>query len=143
MAKTNNDSKVELDIDASPETVWRVLTLPKDVRQYMMGAELETDWKVGSPIVWRGEFKGKKFEDKGEVLHYEKPKHLAYTHISPSSGETDEPENNREVHIRLTQNGDKTHVHLTQNNNASNEAKQESEKNWKAMMKGLKKLAEK
>jgi len=136
-------SKVQLDIDASPERIWRALTSPKDVKQYMMGAELETDWKVGGPVVWRGEFKGKKFEDKGTVLHFDKPEHLAYTHISKSSGEKDEPENCREIHIRLSMKEDRTHVVLTQDNNPSAEAKRESEKNWKMMMAGLKKIAEK
>ncbi|HQV76107.1 MAG TPA: SRPBCC family protein [Flavobacteriales bacterium] len=143
MDSSKYTSKVQLDIDASPESVWRALTSPKAVKQYMMGAELETEWMVGGPVAWRGEFKGKKFEDKGMVLHYDKPEHLAYTHISPSSGEKDEPENYREIHIRLSKKEDRTHVVLTQDNNPSAEAKKESEKNWKMMMAGLKKIAEK
>jgi len=143
MATKNTISKVELDINASPETIWRALTSPKDVKQYMMGAELETDRIVGSPVVWRGEFNGKNFEDKGKVLHYDKPEHLAYTHIRTSSGEKDEPENYREVHIRLSKKEDRTHVVLTQDNNPSVEVKKDSEKNWKIMMQGLKKIAEK
>jgi len=143
MATKTNYRKVELDINASPESVWKALTSPKDVKQYMMGAELGTDRKVGGPVVWRGAFKGKKFEDKGEVLHVDKPEHLAYTHFSPSSGEKDDPENYREVHIRLSKEDDKTHLVLTQDNNASAEAKKGSEKNWKMMLQGLKKIADK
>ncbi|MBK9761837.1 MAG: SRPBCC domain-containing protein [Flavobacteriales bacterium] len=143
MDSSKYTSKVQLDIDASPESVWRALTSPKAVKQYMMGAELETDWMVGGPVAWRGEFKGKKFEDKGMVLHYDKPEHLAYTHIIPSSGEKDEPENYREFHIRLSKKEDRTRLVLTQDNNPSAEAKRESETNWKMMMAGLKKIAEK
>ncbi|MCI1752322.1 MAG: SRPBCC domain-containing protein [Flavobacteriales bacterium] len=142
MDTKENISKVELDINATPERVWRGLTTPTDVKQYMMGADLRTDWKVGGPVVWSGEFKGKKFEDKGKVLRFDKAEHLAYTHISPSSGEADKPENYREVHIKLSKKGDKTHLVLTQDNNPSAEAKKESEKNWKMMMEGLKKVAE-
>lgn len=142
MATNNNDSKVEVDINASPDRVWKGLTEPADVKQYMMGAELKTDWKVGSPIVWRGEFKGKKFEDAGKVLAYNEPTHLGYTHISPASGEKDKASDKREVHIRLSEKKGGTHLELTQNNNASMEAKQESEKNWKMMLDGLKKVSE-
>lgn len=136
-------SKVVMDINASPETVWRALTNPNEVKQYMMGAALETDWKVGGPVVWRGEFKGKKFEDRGTVLHYNKPEHLAYTHISSASSEMDDSENHREIHIHLSKKEDKTNLVLTQDNNATLEAKRESEKNWRLMLQGLKKFAEK
>ncbi|MGB3527399.1 MAG: SRPBCC domain-containing protein [Flavobacteriales bacterium] len=143
MAKKSYRSRVRLDIAASPERIWRALTNPQDVKQYMMGAELETDWQVGSPVVWRGEYKGKQFEDRGTVLRYDKPEHLAYTHFSPSSGEEDKEEQHREIHIRLSKAGDKTRLILTQDNNLSPEAKEESEANWKVMMKGLRRLAEK
>ena len=32
-----------------------------------MGADVESDFKVGSPITFRGEFKGKTYQDKGEI----------------------------------------------------------------------------
>ena len=134
--------KVELDINASPEKVWEGLTKPEAVKQYMMGAKLDTDWKEGSPITWKGEYKGKPFEDKGQVLHARKPEHLAYSHISPGSGEADKPENQHNVDIRLARAGKGTRLTLTQDNNPTEEAKAESEKNWKMMLEGLKKVVE-
>lgn len=32
-----------------------------------MGTTVTTDWKVGSPIQYEGEFNGKKYKDKGEI----------------------------------------------------------------------------
>jgi hypothetical protein len=33
-----------------------------------MGADVETDGKPGSPITWKGEYQGKPYEDKGELV---------------------------------------------------------------------------
>ena len=136
-------SVVELDINASPEEVWNGLTDPKAVKQYMMGAKLETDWKEGSPISWKGEFKGKAFEDKGKVLRVVKGERIGYPHISHGKGTADKPEHYRMVDIQLFPRNHGTHLTLTQDNNPSEKARSESEKNWKMMLEGLKKIVEK
>ena len=135
-------AKAETAINASPEEVWEGLTSPAAIKQYMMGAEVETDWKEGSAITWKGEFKGTSYEDKGTVLRANRPEHLAYSHFSPSSGKEDIPEHYHTVDIRLARTDKGTQVTLTQDNNPSEEAKGESEKNWKMMMDGLRKAVE-
>lgn len=47
------------------------------------------------------------------------------------------------VTIEVSACGPQTRVSLAQANNASDEARQHSEKNWQAMLDGLKKLLEK
>ena len=37
----------------------------------MFGTEVHTDWSIGGPIRWRGEWEGKAYEDKGQVLEFE------------------------------------------------------------------------
>src|SRR5665213_1852826 len=76
---------ISIDIDASPKKVWTALTDPKLIKGYMMGATVETDWKVGHPITWNGEVKGKAYKDKGEVKAFEPEKRLSMTHWSPLS----------------------------------------------------------
>ena len=83
----------EIDIAAEPDRVWETLTDPAAVKQWMFGTDLETDWQVGSPIVWKGEYEGKSYEDKGEVLVYDAPQRLSVTHFSPTTGQDDVPEN--------------------------------------------------
>ena len=34
----------------------------------MHGTNMQTTWEVGSPITWKGEWKGSAYEDKGTVL---------------------------------------------------------------------------
>ena len=67
----------EIDIAAEPDRVWETLTDPAAVKQWMFGTELDTDWQVGSPIVWKGEYEGKSYEDKGEVLDVRRTAHVS------------------------------------------------------------------
>ena len=82
----------EIDIAAAPDRVWETLTQPAAVKQWMFGTDLETDWQVGSPIVWKGEYEGNSYEDKGEVLEYDAPTRLSVSHFSPTTGQDDVPE---------------------------------------------------
>ncbi len=55
-------------IDAPIDRVWRALTDPEWIKQWFFGVDTETDWKKGSPMVHRGEYQGKPYEDKGTIL---------------------------------------------------------------------------
>ena len=129
-------------IDAEPVDVWKALTTPEAIKSYMFGTTVESDWKVGSPIVWKGEWKGKAYEDKGEILRFDKDECLSYSHYSPLSGAPDVPESYHTVTVELTAAGSGTKVTLTQDNNASDEERQHSETNWQAMLDGLRKHVE-
>ena len=83
----------EIDIEAPVERVWSALVDPDQIEKYMFGSRVETDWQVGSPIVWAGEYDGKPYEDKGEVLAVDEPTRLSVSHFSPLSGQDDVPEN--------------------------------------------------
>lgn len=107
-----------------------------------MDATVESDWKKGSKITWKGEIKGKKYEDKGEILEIAPKKKLAYTHLSSTSGEEDVPENYHTVTVTLSGDNQQTTVSLSQDKNKTEKAKDESQKNWKMMLDGLKKVVE-
>ena len=64
----NFDAKAELSIGAPVGEVWKALTTPDMIKKYMFGATVLSDWKEGSLIVWKGEWNGKPFEDRGKVL---------------------------------------------------------------------------
>ena len=132
----------EIDIAAPAEQVWHVLTDNALLGEVMFGSEVVTDWQVGSPIVYRGEWEGKPFEDKGEILELDEPTRLRVTHFSPLGGDADVPENYHEVQYDLAQQGDTTHVTLTQDNNADAAAAEHSTANWQTMLESLKKVSE-
>ena len=129
-------------IQAPPFKVWRALTTPSEIEKYMFGSRVTSDWRVGSPITWKGDWKGKTYEDKGVVVHVVPEKKLQYTHFSPLSGLPDRPENYHTVTVDLEPHGDGTRVSLAQDNNPTEEARQHSEKNWGLMLSGLKNLVE-
>ncbi|HWP08849.1 MAG TPA: SRPBCC family protein [Polyangiaceae bacterium] len=135
-------AEVSTNVHAPLEEVWEALVDPATIKHYMFGATVTSSFEVGKPITWKGEFKGKSFEDKGTILRLE-PRHLlAYSHFSPLSGERDVPENYHTVVIELSEEGGGTHVSLKQDNNPSEETRLHSEQNWRAVLAGLKKEVE-
>ncbi|MEA2522700.1 MAG: hypothetical protein QOI81_2346 [Actinomycetota bacterium] len=133
-----------ITINASGDAVWKALTDPALVRQYMHGTNMETDWIVGHPITWKGEWKGQSYEDKGTVLKVEPGKLLAYTHWSPMGGSEDKPENYHTVTFELAERERETVLTLKQDNNATQEeADTMAENNWGPVLDGLKAIVEK
>jgi uncharacterized protein YndB with AHSA1/START domain len=132
----------ETEIDAPRDKVWTALTDPQRIKEYMFGSEVVTDWKQGSPIVWKGEYEGNKYEDKGEIVEIEPERRLKVTHFSPLSGQEDRPENYHTLLYELEERGGRTRVSLSQDNNASKEAAEHSQANWEKMLAGLKQVAE-
>ena len=135
-------AKSSTTIDAPVSRVWDALVTPETIKQYMFGTTVVSDWKEGSPITWKGEYQGKKYEDKGQVLDIEPGRRLRYSHYSPLAGLPDKPENYHHVTIELQADGPLTHVTLSQDNNADEKAKAHSEKNWSMMLDGLKHYVE-
>jgi uncharacterized protein YndB with AHSA1/START domain len=131
-----------VDIEASAAQVWAALTDPRQIEQYMFGSHVETDWQPGSPIVWRGEFDGKPYEDKGEILEVEPERRLSVTHFSPLSGQDDVPENYHTLTYSLDERGGATHVSLSQDNNADDAAAEHAQGMWAQMLAGLKQVVE-
>jgi uncharacterized protein YndB with AHSA1/START domain len=140
--KKNLIAKSATTIDAPKSDVWAALVTPAAIKQYMFGADVSSSWKEGTPITWTGEWQGKPYQDKGIVKRVERERMLQYTHFSPLAGQPDKPENYHTVTIELSGAGDQTHVVLTHDNNATDEARAHSEKNWSTMLGGLKKFVE-
>jgi uncharacterized protein YndB with AHSA1/START domain len=143
MKKQDLVAKASTTINAPAREVWDALVNPAKIKQYMFGTNVISEWKKGRPIMWKGEWKGKAYEDKGMIQKIEPERVLQYTHFSPLSGLPEKPENFHTVTIELSEKGSKTTVSLSQDNNATDEERQHSEENWKMMLDGLKKMLEK
>ena len=81
-----------IEIDAPVSTLWRVLTENEFIRQYMFGCIAESDWKPGSPLLWKGAADGVLYV-KGHVVVFEPAQRLVYTIIDPNSSIPDIPAN--------------------------------------------------
>jgi uncharacterized protein YndB with AHSA1/START domain len=130
-------------IAAPAAAIWKALTTPAIIKRYFFGAEVPSDFRVGSPIRWSGEYSGKKYEDKGEVLEVVPEKRLSVSHWSALSGKPDARENYHVVSYDLVPQGEGTRVTLTQSNLVGGvtpddrERRQEFEKNWSMVLEGL------
>ncbi len=135
-------AKATVRINAPAARVWESLVDPAAIRVYMFGAEAISDWQEGSPVIWKGEWQGTHYQDKGQILQLRPGQLIQYSHFSPLSGVPDQPENYHTVTIQLSGDSDHTHVDLTQDNNANEEERSASEKNWEMMLLSLKKYLE-
>jgi uncharacterized protein YndB with AHSA1/START domain len=133
---------VTIEINADMQAVWKWLTTPALIKQYFFGTETETDWKKGSPIYFRGEWNGTKYEDKGTILDSELGKFVKYNYWSSMSGTPDIPENYAIIQYELTAKGNLTVLSIVQDGIETEEKKTHSEQNWIAIMGGMKKMIE-
>ncbi len=135
-------AKASVVIDAPVAKVWEAFVNPEVIKQYMFGTEVVSEWKPGSSIAWRGEWQGKRYEDKGVILRLEPGRLIEYSHYSPLSGMPDSQEHYHTVTVELTGDGAKTSVSLSQDNNDTEETREHSARNWTMMLDGLKRLLE-
>ena len=135
-------AKASTTINAPIAAVWDALVNPDVIKQYMFGTTVVSSWKEGSPIVWKGEWQGKAYEDRGVILKLEPQRLIQYSHFSPLSGLPDTPENYHTVTVELSRDRESTFVSLSQDNNTTESERQDSEKNWEMMLGSLKKLLE-
>jgi uncharacterized protein YndB with AHSA1/START domain len=140
--KTTLTSQTQMTIHATPAKVWAALTTPELVKKYMMGADVKSDWTVGSPLTYTGEYQGKAFEEKGVIRRIEPEKVLQATHFSTTSGNEDKPENYALVTWELHEDGGDTVVSVSQDGIANAKGVEGSKANWTAVLKGLRETAE-
>ncbi len=142
----NNDLIVSQSIliNASLAKVWQGLTTPAIIKEYLFGTETVTDWKVGSEVVFQGEYEGHKYRDKGVVLKNVVNETLSYLYWSGFSGLEDKPENYSTVTYNLVKKDENTtEFTWTQKGFANEENKKHSEGGMSAFLEKVKEVIEK
>ena len=135
-------ARVSIEIDAPVARVWDALTNPDVIKLYMFGVDAVSDWREGSPLVLRGVWEGKPYEDKGTVLRVDEGRLLEYTHFSPLSGAKDVLENYHTITVELSEDAGRTDVSLAQDNNETDEERDHSAAMWATMLRTLKDVLE-
>ena len=131
-----------ISINAPAQKVWDAITTPELIKKWFFGVDTETDWTEGGPIVHRGEWKGKPYEDKGTILRFDAPRLLEHTHWSSMSGVPDSEDNYQTVSWALADKGGRTELTVSETNLPSEEAKSTSDASWPMVLDQLKKLVE-
>jgi uncharacterized protein YndB with AHSA1/START domain len=108
-----------IEVDAPVAILWNVLTGSDFISQYMFGCNAETDWKPGSPLLWRGASDGMVYV-KGNIVSIEPPYRLVYTVFDPHSNLEDVAGNYLTMTYELTKRGDRAcSLEITQGNFAT------------------------
>ena len=131
-----------LMIKAPLNKVWDALINPELVKQYFFGTDLVTTWQVGSPILFKGQWEGNPYEDKGVVLSFIPMESLEYSYWSSFSGISDIPELYQIMKFSVEEISGGVNVTIFQSNVDTQESADQSGENWKMVMEGLKKLLE-
>jgi uncharacterized protein YndB with AHSA1/START domain len=140
--ENNLTVEVSVTINADIAKVWDALVNPAIIKQYLFGTNAISDWKVGSPITYKGEWEGKEYEDHGKILQIEPEKILKTTYWSSMSGTENMPENYVTLTYTVSRVGNGTLLTITQDNSKTEEAKEHSGSNWKMVLDKLKEILE-
>src|SRR5215472_7079294 len=108
--------KSSVAIHAPAAKVWNALTDPEQTKKYMFGCAALSDWKPGSPLIWKGVFNNVEMVAvKGHVVSIDPHRLLVYTVIDPNNPEVpDIPENYLTVTCELAREGDETILTVSQ-----------------------------
>ena len=141
----NNDLVVNrsIKIIADKSQVWDALVNPEKIKQYLFGTDTVSEWKVGSPIIFQGEWQEQAYKDKGTILQFSENEIFQYDYWSAFSGTEDLPENYSIITLRLKEEGTATLLSLTHQNYATEENRDHSDKSWEMVLNSIKELVEK
>ncbi len=140
-----NDLTVKrtITIRANKEKVWDALVNPEIIKKYLFGTETISEWKVGSSIVFQGEYLGQGYKDKGTILEFVPNQLFQYNYWSSFSNTEDKLENYSTITFKIDDKEDSTELTLTQNGFASQEQRDHSHKNWEMVLNLMKEIIEK
>jgi len=104
-----------IEIEASKSEVWDALINPEKTKIYMFGCETVSNWKIGSELLWKGNYDGKEMIFvKGHIVTFDPVNKLSYTTFDPNSTIEDKPENYLTVTYFLEEQNGKTTLTVTQ-----------------------------
>ena len=131
-----------ISIHATPAEVWEALVNPEIIKQYFHGTETNTDWVLGSPITFTGEWQGKPYIDKGTILEIIPERVLSYSYWSSMSGTDDFEDNYAHVTFHITNYDEDSTLVITQDNLEEDEEVVKAEDNWMNVSKTIKEIVE-
>ena len=132
-----------ITINTSPEKVWHALITPNIIKEYLYGTETITDWKLGSDIIFQGEYEGHKYKDKGIVVENILLQTISYKYWSGFSGLEDKLENYSLVTYTLQSKDNKTTVFTsTQKGFGNEDGYKHSESGMDAFLQKIKEVIE-
>lgn len=132
-----------IEIKTSLDEVWNAITDPKKLKENFFVLDVKSDWKEGSPINYKGIWKGKKYEDKGKIVKIIPQQYLATVCSSSLSNLSNNSENYKKVSYKLIPSPFGTKLVVIEENNFSQEELESSNQYWTESLAKLKENLEK
>ncbi len=131
-------------INANTQKVWEALTQPEIIKQYLFGTETITDWKVGSTIIFQGEYEGQVYKDQGIIIENTPLSKLSYSYWSGFSGLENKLENySTIIYTLVAKTNEQTEFTWTQKGYANAEGYKHSEDGMLDFLRSIKAIIEK
>ena len=108
-------SKV-ITINAPREQVFSALTKSDEIPQYFPLKVVESEWKQGSEVLYKGEVNGVPFTDFGVIENLDFPSNYTYRYWSDNHGTERMPENHITISYTLEGNDKVTELTVVQSN---------------------------
>jgi uncharacterized protein YndB with AHSA1/START domain len=106
----------ELKIAAPIDRVFKALTTSEEIPKYFPLKYVESEWGVGSEVLYKGEINGAPFTDYGVIEKLESPTNYSYRYWSDNHGTERKDENFLIISYSLEEIPDFTVLKLTQRN---------------------------
>jgi uncharacterized protein YndB with AHSA1/START domain len=136
--------EVATRVRAEPHAVWQAM-VARDTALFP-DSRVDTDWQVGHPIEFSGNWRGRPYLDRGEVKEFEQDRRLSFTYWCDLADAEGAEANCQTVTYTLAPDGDATEVRLSQYDHGSGSLdarnKAESTRNWEATLRQLKDAVE-
>ena len=141
--KKSQISEKKVLINIPPKDLWAVLTESKFTRVYMFNCSVNSDWKIGSPITWKGNYQGYDAYQKGEILDIKPFELLKYSTFDPNFGLADKAENYIHVSYLLNESNGKTELTIINETFDGDEQRMEHiMQGWNMVIGKIKEVAE-
>jgi uncharacterized protein YndB with AHSA1/START domain len=138
-------ARAAVTVNASTAKVWDALVNPEVIVRYLPAASVVSEWRVDSPIVWKGEMEGRSFELRGTVLRLEPERLLEYDHSRPifrASGPILSTARHHRVTIELSSVGARTQISVTDEGSTTERERAHADGGWRLALANMKALLE-
>lgn len=132
-----------VEINATPAAVWKAMTDPEITKRWVMGLEVSSDWKAGSPIIWRGISNGREIIHKGQVLKIEPERFLQISDFGLETGLEDLDVNYTRITYELSVKSERTVLTVTEDRfNGDENRYKDAESFWGKVLPGIRAIVE-
>lgn len=108
--------KKEVKINLPIEDVFFSLTNRDEIIKYYPLSSVESEWKEGEEVLYRGEVNGSPFTDYGVIEKLSPPSIYRYRYWSDNHGTERTEDNHLVIEYALSSSLEGTSVHVTQSN---------------------------